>query len=242
MDMSIHTGKYVPYLRVSTDAQGADGYGIDAQRQAINRHLNGGDWELLEEFVEVESGKKTMRKRPVLNKAIEYALAHDATVIVAKIDRMTRSVGILHDILRSGVRIIFCDVPDMGNPSTNRLILNVMATIAEFEGARISERTRDGLAAAKSKGKVLGSPNPQAGAAAANRKRMTAADEHALEVGPRIKKARKAGASSYREIAEALANLGIQTSRGGFNWQPTSVRNTERRYDELTGDENNADD
>ena len=236
--MSIHTGKYVPYLRVSTDAQGADGYGIEAQREAINRHLNGGDWELLEEFVEVESGKKTMRRRPVLNKAIAYALEHDATVIVAKIDRMTRSMRVLQDILDSNCKIIFCDIPNMGNPSTNRLILNVMASIAQFEGDRISERTKDGLAAAKARGVVLGSPNPQAGAAAANRKRMTAADEHALEVGPRIKKARKAGASSYREIAEALANLGIQTSRGGFKWQPTSVRNTERRFDELTGGKN----
>ena len=149
--MSIHTGKYVPYLRVSTDAQGADGYGIEAQREAINRHLNGGDWELLEEFVEVESGKKTMRRRPVLNKAIAYALEHDATVIVAKIDRMTRSMRVLQDILDSNCKIIFCDIPNMGNPSTNRLILNVMASIAQFEGDRISERTKDGLAAAKAR-------------------------------------------------------------------------------------------
>ena len=142
--MSIHTGKYVPYLRVSTDAQGADGYGIEAQREAINRHLNGGDWELLEEFVEVESGKKTMRRRPVLNKAIAYALEHDATVIVAKIDRMTRSMRVLQDILDSNCKIIFCDIPNMGNPSTNRLILNVMASIAQFEGDRISSVRRTG--------------------------------------------------------------------------------------------------
>ena len=80
--MSIHTGKYA--LSASDRRPGRHGYGIEAQREAINRHLNGGDWELLEEFVEVESGKKTMRRRPVLNKAIAYALEHDATVIVAR--------------------------------------------------------------------------------------------------------------------------------------------------------------
>lgn len=233
--MSIHTGKYVSYLRVSTEKQGVDGNGIEAQRMTIDKHLNGGDWQLIAEYAEQISGKTAMRNRPQLRAAIKFALENDATLIFAKMDRALRKLDVLIEILNSGVRTVFCDVPEMGKPSMSRFLLQQFAIVAELDGAQISERTKEGLAAAKANGKVLGSPNPQAGAAAANRKRRTAADEHALEVGPRIKKARKAGASSYREIAEALANLGIQTSRGGFKWQPTSVRNTERRYDELTG-------
>ena len=231
--MSIHTGKYVSYLRVSTKKQGVDGNGIEAQRMTINRHLNGGDWQLIAEYAEQISGKTAMRNRPQLRAAIKFALVNDATLIFAKMDRALRKLDVLIEILNSGVRTVFCDVPEMGKPSMSRFLLQQFAIVAELDGAQISERTKEGLAAAKAKGKVLGSPKPQAGAAAARRKRTTVSNDFALAVGPRIKKARKAGASSYREIAEALRNLGIQTARGNLNWQQSSVRYVENKYDKL---------
>jgi DNA invertase Pin-like site-specific DNA recombinase len=107
--MSIHTGKYVSYLRVSTEKQGVDGNGIEAQRMTINKHLNGGDWELLAEYAEQISGKTAMRNRPELRAAIKFALENDATLIFAKMDRALRKLDVLIEILNSGVRTVFCD-------------------------------------------------------------------------------------------------------------------------------------
>ena len=102
-------GKYVSYLRVSTDKQGRSGLGLEAQREAVNRYLNGGTWTLAAEYVETESGRRS--DRPKLAAALAYAKAIGATVVFAKLDRLTRNVDLLRSLVASGVDLIFCDLP-----------------------------------------------------------------------------------------------------------------------------------
>lgn len=93
MAMPTNSGKFICYYRVSTDKQGRSGLGIEAQRQAVNTYLNGGDWQILDEFTEVESGRRS--DRPELDKALAAARLHRAGLVVSKVDRLTRSVAFL---------------------------------------------------------------------------------------------------------------------------------------------------
>ena len=229
--MAIHTGKSVAYYRVSTREQGEEGHSIDAQRATVRRHLNGGEWDLIEHFTEIESGR--MRQRPELNAAIDMCIDEGATLICAKLDRLTRNVGFLCTFIERRVPVIFCDMPNMHNPAQNKMILQLMATVAEYEAALISERTIAGLEAAKGKGVILGSPNPKAGSAVAAVKRATAADKFAMRVGPLIDQLRKYGCASLAEIALGLEARGQLTARGKGRWQASAVRNVILRWEEL---------
>jgi len=99
-------GKFVSYLRVSTDKQGRSGLGLEAQREAVARYLNGGSWKLVAEYVETESGKRS--DRPKLAAALRHAKAIGATVVFAKLDRLTRNVDLLRTLVSSGVD--YCSV------------------------------------------------------------------------------------------------------------------------------------
>jgi DNA invertase Pin-like site-specific DNA recombinase len=142
-------GKLFSYLRVSTDKQGEHGYGIDAQRQAVANYLNSGTWELLDEFVEVESGKR--KDRPKLAEALAACKKHKARLVIAKLDRLARNVHLISGLMESMVDFVCCDMPD-----ANRLTIHILAAVAEHEREMISKRTKDGLAAAKARGVVLG--------------------------------------------------------------------------------------
>src|SRR5258706_11856171 len=142
-------GKFFSYLRVSTDKQGVNGYGMDAQRKAVMDYLNGGSWELLGEFVEVESGGRS--DRPQLAAALAACRKHKARLVIAKLDRLGRSVHLISGLMESKVDFVCCDMPQ-----ANRLTLHVLAAVAEHEREMISQRTRAGLAAAKARGVVLG--------------------------------------------------------------------------------------
>ena len=107
--MAVHMGKYVAYYRVSTREQGEEGHSLGAQRKTVRNHLNGGKWEIIGEFEEVESGR--MRNRPELEDALEMCRGASATLICTKLDRLTRNVGFLCTLLESGVPVIFCDMP-----------------------------------------------------------------------------------------------------------------------------------
>ncbi|MEJ0012419.1 MAG: recombinase family protein [Bauldia sp.] len=104
-----NTGNFVSYLRVSTDKQGRSGLGLEAQRQIVAAFLNGGDWRLIKEFVEVESGRKSAR--PELAKAVALARLHKATLVVAKLDRLARNADFLSKLREAGVPLRFCDFP-----------------------------------------------------------------------------------------------------------------------------------
>ncbi len=150
-------GKFVSYLRVSTDKQGKSGLGLEAQREAVARYLNGGNWHLIKEYLETESGKRN--DRPKLRAALSHAKATGATVVVAKLDRMSRNTRFLLDLIESGADVVFCDLPQIPPGATGRFLLTQMASVAELERGLISERTKAALAAAKARGTRLGNPN-----------------------------------------------------------------------------------
>jgi DNA invertase Pin-like site-specific DNA recombinase len=216
------TGKFVAYLRVSTDKQGHSGLGIEAQRKAVNDYLNGGSWELLAEYVEVESGKRS--DRPQLTAALAHAKATGATVVIAKLDRLARNVAFISNLMESGVEFVAADMP-----MANRLTVHVLAAVAEHEREMISQRTKAALAAAKARGTKLGNPNGARalrglGNAPAVAAVKASADAHTAQVLPVIESIRAKGIASLHAIAGELNRRGILTARGG-RWYATTVRN-----------------
>src|SRR4051794_30487704 len=150
--MARHQGKFVSYLRVSTKRQGESGLGLEAQRHAVETWLNGGSWQLVEEHVEVESGKRD-DNRPALARAFEACRAFNAKLVIAKLDRLSRDAHFLLGLQKAGVEFIATDMPH-----ANRLTVGIMALVAEQEREAISARTKAALAAAKARGVVLGKP------------------------------------------------------------------------------------
>src|SRR5712672_2586388 len=216
------TGKFVAYLRVSTDKQGHSGLGIEAQRKAVNDYLNDGNWRLLQEYVEVESGKRN--DRPQLTAALAHAKATGAIVVIAKLDRLARNVAFISNLMESGVEFVAADMP-----MANRLTVHVLAAVAEHEREMISQRTTAALAAAKVRGVKLGNPNGARalrglGNAHAIVGAKAKADAHMARVVPVIETIRGEGATSLRGIAEQLNRQGILTARGG-PWYATTVKN-----------------
>ena len=107
--MSAHFGRFVAYYRVSTDKQGQSGLGLDAQRQAVMNYLNGGPWRLVDEFTEVESGKRNAR--PELQKALAACRKHKAKLVIAKLDRLSRNLAFIATLMDSNVEFIAADNP-----------------------------------------------------------------------------------------------------------------------------------
>lgn len=142
-------GHYIAYYRVSTTRQGQSGLGLEAQQQAVKQYLNGGNWQILAEFTEIESGKRN--DRPKLAEAIALCKRLQATLVIAKLDRLARNVHFISGLMESGVEFVAVD-----NPNANRLMLHMLAAFAEHEREQISRRTKDALAAAKARGVKLG--------------------------------------------------------------------------------------
>jgi len=151
--MGVMIGKFVAYYRVSTTKQGINGLGMDAQRDAVARYLNGGNWKLIAEFAEVESGKRDNRQE--MERAIALSREEGATLLIAKLDRLARNAAFLLNLRDSGVDFIATDMPH-----ADKFTVGIMALVAEKEREMISQRTKDGLAAAKRRGTKLGNPRP----------------------------------------------------------------------------------
>lgn len=217
-----HKSKFVAYFRVSTDQQGKSGLGLAAQRKVVIDYLNGGKWELVAEFTEVESGKRT--DRPQLEKALAVCRLKGATLLVAKLDRLARNAHFLLGLEKAGVEFLCCDMP-----SANRLTVGIMAMVAEEEARMISARTKAALAAAKERGVKLGSPQNLAKQAAQKGRRlgtaarMARARNRANDLLPIIEEEKSVGVTTLKGIADALNRRGIPTARGGI-WRPTQVR------------------
>ena len=141
--------RFVAYLRVSTRRQGASGLGLQAQQEIIRNYLNGDS--PIAEFIEVESGRKS--DRPKLHKALELCKKKKATLIVAKMDRLSRNVAFTSQLLDSGIEIVFCDFP-----KANRLVLTIISAISEYEVGLIRQRTKAALQVKKEQGCQLGKP------------------------------------------------------------------------------------
>jgi len=218
------TGSFVAYYRVSTAQQGASGLGIEAQREAVARYLNGGSWSIVAEFTEVESGRKA--DRPELESALAACRVHRAPLVVAKVDRLTRSLSFLSKLLDAGVDVRFADLPALEGP-TGRFMLQQMAAVAELEAGMISARTKAALQAAKARGKSLGGNRgttlSEDARKAGQQKRMAKAQDRARDLLPVIKGLRAEGVASLGGLAAALNARGIPTARGGA-WSAVQVQ------------------
>lgn len=220
----ISSGKFVAYYRVSTARQGKSGLGLEGQRAAVATYLNGGDWSIVAEFTEVETGKRS--DRPALDQALAAARLHRCPLVVSKVDRLTRSVAFLSRLLEAGVDVRFADLPQIEG-ATGRFLLQQMVAVAELEAGMISARTKVALAAAKRRGTKLGgdrgskpSAKVRAKAIAALSKRSA---DRAADIAPTIRQLQAVGATSLRAIAAGLNAAGISTARGGDTWSSVQV-------------------
>ena len=218
-------GKQVLYFRVSTQKQGRSGLGLDAQREQCHQFLNGGQWEIIGEFVEVESGKRS-DNRPQLEKALKLARVHNARLVVAKIDRLSRSVAFISKLMEGGVEFVAADMPE-----ANQLTIHIMAAMAEHERKAISSRVKDSLKQAKLRGVKLGSPkcyltdedrrNGSKIGAEVRTKNAVAKAEDLMEI---IDDISQSGITSLKGIARELTNRRVPTPRGKDVWYPTTVK------------------
>ena len=224
--------RFVSYLRVSTDRQGRSGLGLDAQREAVRAFLAGRGWPPVAEFVEVESGRRA--DRPQLAAALAACRSRGATLVVAKLDRLSRNVPFLRSLTDAGVDVIFCDMPNLPAGAMGRFLLTQMAAVAELEAGLTSERTKAALAAAKARGKRLGGYRagaedraravaPAGAAAKSARARARAAD-----LAPVLAEIRGAGVTTLADICHALTARGIPTPSGRGAWHPATVARLER--------------
>lgn len=210
------SGKFIAYYRVSTQRQGQSGLGLDAQRHSVMGYLNGGDWNLLGEYTDIESGKNA--NRPQLLAAMQHCRITGATLVIAKLDRLSRDASFLIGLEKSGIDFVAVDMPN-----ANRLTIGIMAVMVQHEREMISLRTREALAAAKKRGVKLGGarggyvPHPDRGTAAIKKN----ADQFAQSIGPMIQGMRDNG-MTLQDISDKLTEQGIRTARNGA-WTATAV-------------------
>lgn len=215
--------KVVAYYRVSTSAQGRSGLGLDAQRLAVSQFCGGRGCDMVGEFVEVESGK--LDARPELARAMHLAKVTGSTLVVAKLDRLSRNVAFLAALQDSGARFLAADMPE-----ANELTVHIMAAVAQAERKAISRRTKEALAAAKARGVKLGNPNGAAALISADKGNTASvaaikagAERFAADLEPIVADIMRSGTTSLRTIAAELNRRGIVTRRGGA-WHPATVR------------------
>ena len=214
----------VAYYRVSTARQGQSGLGLEAQQRAVSNYINGS--ALIAEFTEVETGKgsNALKKRPKLAEAIAECKKHKATLIIAKLDRLARDVHFISGLMKSNIEFICCD-----NPNATPLTLHILAAVAEDETRRISQRTKDALAAAKERGVELG----KNGKHVLSKQNKASADQFALSMKPVIEEIRSFGITTHRAIAEELNNREILTARGNTTWYHPHVGTLLKRIESL---------
>ena len=236
--MTPHTGKFVSYLRVSTNGQGEYGLGIEGQRQAVADHLNGGAWDLVAEYVEVESGKRD--NRPELDAALAICRAYNATLIIAKLDRLSRNASFLLGLRDAGVKFVAVDLPE-----ANTLTVGLMAVMAQHEREAISARTTAALGAIKRQIEDKGSYTTKAGRiitklgnggctlSLADRdrggrhgraRRAEIAKQKARDLLPIINRVREGGVTTASGIARQLNAENVPTPRGAGKWQAITVQ------------------
>ncbi len=209
--------EYIAYARVSTAKQGRSGLGLEAQQAAINAFLRDDDTLLTPVYVEIEGGKRDAR--PELAKALNRCKLTGATLLVAKLDRLSRNVAFIATLQEAGTRFVAADMPE-----ANELTIHVMAAMAQYERKAISRRTKDALAAAKARGTKLGGwrggpvVDHRLGTAARQAKAQAFNDS----VGVAVAELQANGITSLSGLARELNNQGIRTFRGG-SWQPTQV-------------------
>ncbi len=210
--------QYITYYRVSTQRQGVSGLGLDAQRATVEQYLAGSARTSVGEFIEIETGKgaNALEKRPQLCLALEACRKTGAVLLIAKLDRLARNVHFVSGLMESRVKFVACDMPE-----ANDLTIHLMAAFAEYEAKRISERTKEALAAAKARGVVLGATGP-ANLKRCNDQRQQKAEEFRRRMRP-VLDGMAAQGLSRRAIVVRLNELGIKTHMGG-SWSLGQVQ------------------
>ncbi|MGY0572402.1 recombinase family protein [Bradyrhizobium sp. RDM12] len=233
--------KIVTYRRVSTQKQGRSGLGLDAQDAAIQEFARTRSARIIGQYKEIESGK--MNDRPELAAALHHARVTGATLVIAKLDRLSRSASFTLTLRDSGVKFVCCDMPE-----ANDLTIGVLAVVAQAEAAAISKRTKDALQMARKRIaeagqrnhrriKRLGNPNGAdalrragKGNGAAIAQVMAKADRRASDLTVVVQDIKAGGAVTLQSIADELNNREMMTPRGG-KWHPSSVANLLRRIE-----------
>ncbi|HVI58045.1 MAG TPA: recombinase family protein [Luteimonas sp.] len=215
--------KLVAYYRVSTDRQGRSGLGLEAQRHAVDQYAQSVRGTITAAFTEVESGKDN--DRPELAKALQLADVTGATLVIAKLDRLSRNAEFLLRLQNGGVKFVAADMPN-----ADETTVGIMAIMAQREREAISRRTREALAAAKRRGVKLGNPNGAEairragkGTGAATAAASAKAGAHAAKVLPIVAELRAQGVESLGALAQALNARGVRTLQGK-GWHKSSVR------------------
>ncbi|MDO9714396.1 recombinase family protein [Paracraurococcus lichenis] len=225
--------RFIAYHRVSTDRQGRSGLGLEAQRDAVQRHVAGAGGAILASFTEVESGKRN--DRPELAKALAACRAQRATLVIAKLDRLARNARFLLSIVEGSGEggVIFCDLPTVPAGPVRKFLITQMAAVAELEAGLIAQRTKAALAAAKARGVKLGNPTLRAGTPDAARAAAAAKSEQAtacaVDLAPILAEIRAAGVTTLEGVAKALTARGIPTPSGREAWYPATVRRLQMR-------------
>lgn len=208
---------FVSYIRVSTLMQGQSGLGLEAQREAVARHL--GANMPIAEFLEIESGKSAIN-RPQLQAALDLCKRKKAVLVIARLDRLSRSVNFISGLLDSGVEFIACD-----NPHANKMTVQLLAVFAEHEREQISIRTKAALQAAKARGTKLG--NPRWSESVAKARIANNPDHIATAVIEMMQQDRSKGLT-LRQIADRLNSLGLRTPKGSV-WYACTVNKAMQR-------------
>ena len=209
--------RFIGYVRVSTTDQGKNGHGLDAQRAAIDAFVDREGGELIKTFQEIESGSNDHRE--VFWKAVEAAAKAKATLVVSKLDRLSRSgIRFMVELDKRGVNYVAAD-----NPAMTKLVVHILAAVGEDERKRISDRTRDALKAAKAKGLKLGNPRWSESVDAARAVRSGNAAKRLSMVYPIIDGLRSSGILTITGLANALNERGIKTGQGS-RWHPQTVK------------------
>jgi DNA invertase Pin-like site-specific DNA recombinase len=220
--------RFVAYLRVSTLRQGASGLGIEAQREAVARHVASIGGSIVAEVVETESGKRS--DRPELARALTTCRAHRATLLIAKLDRLSRNVHFISGLMETKVPFVACDMP-----TATPVMLHIYAAMAEAEAIAISTRTKAALAVAKARGVKLGNPRLLAGtpdqARAAAKAKADQADARARDLAPVVAQMQAAGCRSLASYAAALTARGLPSPSGRGPWHRSGVARLLRRLE-----------
>jgi len=214
----VANGTFIAYYRVSTQKQGQSGLGLDAQKHAVMGYLNGGQWALAGEYVEIETGKgaNALERRPQLRAALDHCRKVGATLIIAKLDRLARNVHFVSGLLETGCDFVAADMPE-----ANKVMIQIYSVMAEFERDQISARTRAALAAAKARGVRLGVAGPR-NLRPNIEQRTEQAVQFARTLRPVIDGLRGVGLSQ-RRIVDRLNELGLKAPKGG-SWSLTQLQ------------------
>ena len=201
--------------------QGKSGLGLEGQQAAVTAYLNGGNWSLAWEFVEVESGAHC--ERPQMAEAIKACRVYGAKLLIAKLDRLSRDAVFLLSLEKAGIEFMAADMP-----TANRLTVGIMAMAAEEERRMISARTRAALQAAKAHGVKLGGYRghdmPAHAAVASLKARRARAAVRGADLAPIVAELEAEGVTSLSGLAKALSARGVPAARGGSDWSPSQVR------------------